>query len=492
MPYILPKAAVCALLFAYSIPAQPPYARFNPAIKQIVDAVSEDRIAATLKRLESFGTRYILSAQDDASKGIGAAKRWIFSEFQSYSPRLQVSYQNFTLKKRAGAVLRDVDLSNVVAVLPGTIDKERYVLVTAHYDSVNTKSVTKPGSTDEERLAEMVKRGTDPDEAKRVLQLFPTPEDARGLDYEATAAQTIAPGVTDDGSGIAAVLELARLMSQYQFDKTIIFIAFAAEEVALDGSRSYATLAKQKDMQIEAVLNNDIIGSDVSGNGRSENGVLRVFADGPEDSPSRALLRFTRQLAERYVPSMKVVMVFHRDRFGRAGDHTSFVAQGFAAVRITTPSENFANQHSATDTFEHTSVPYTARVTRMNAAVLAGLALAPAPPVVNYSIQSGEWKGQRRPMLSRSHYDAVLRWLKSPEPDVAGYAVVIRATTAPDWEREIWVGDVTRYTIPDFSIDDVVIGVKAVDRDGNQSLVAAYLEPVSPQLTAAPASTPKK
>src|SRR5258708_16443496 len=146
IPHILPKTAVCALLFAYSILAQPPYAHFNPAIKQIVDSVSEERIAATLKRLESFGTRHILSAQDDPSHGIGAAKRWLFSEFHSYSPRLQVSYQNFTLKKRAGSVIRDVDLSNVVAVLPGTIDKEPYVLVTPHYDNITNP--TKPPSPD--------------------------------------------------------------------------------------------------------------------------------------------------------------------------------------------------------------------------------------------------------------------------------------------------------------------------------------------------------
>jgi hypothetical protein len=180
---------------------------------------------------------------------------------------------------------------------------------------------------------------------------------------------------------------------------------------------------------------------------------------------------------------MHVQMVFHRDRFGRGGDQNGFVNQGIAAVRLSTPSENYAHQHSATDTFENTSVPYTARATKMNAAVVASLALAPSAPIANYAIMSGEQKGLRRPMLSRGKtgYDAALRWLKSPESDVAGYAVVIRSTTAPDWEREIWVGDVTQYTIPDLSIDDVVIGVKAVDRDGNQSLVSVYLEPFRPQ-----------
>ena len=187
---------------------------------------------------------------------------------------------------------------------------------------------------------------------------------------------------------------------------------------------------------------------------------------------------------------MHVEMVFHGDRFGRGGDHTSFYTQGYAAVRLTTPSENYDNQHSATDTFANTSVPYATRVTRMNAAVLASLALAPAPPVVNYTFQSGERKGDRAPMLSRgkSGYDAAVSWQPSTAPDIAGYSVVIRSTTAPDWEREIWVGNVTNYTMPDVSIDDVVIGVKAVDRDGNQSMVSAYLEPVRQELTAPPAS----
>jgi hypothetical protein len=243
-------------------------------------------------------------------------------------------------------------------------------------------------------------------------------------------------------------------------------------------------------MQIEAVLNNDIIGSDTAGNGRVNNSTLRVFSDGPEDSPGRALLRYTKLLAERYVPSMHVEMVFHADRFNRGGDHTSFVTQGYAAVRLTTPNENYENQHTATDTFSNTSAPYTTRVTRMNAAALASLALAPPPPVVNYTYQSGERKGDRSPMLSRgkSGYDAALRWQPSTAPDIAGYAVVIRATTAPDWEREIWVGNVTSYTMPEVSVDDIVIGVKAIDRDGNQSLVSAYLEPVIQQLTAPPAS----
>lgn len=484
----LAKPALSALLLAGVLAAQTPTTALNPAVKQVVDGISEDRIGATLKKLESFGTRHVLSATDDPAHGIGAAKTWIHDQFQSYSPKLQVSYQDFTIPKRTGRTSREAQVANVVAVLPGTAEPDVFVLVTAHYDTVNT--AYKPKLDDAGRIAAAVKRGMAEDEAGRMVKLLPN-EDGRGpLDEEATAAQTSAPGVTDDGSGTAAVLELARVMSQHSFAKTIVFIAFAGEETGLDGSKAYAAMAKKKGMNIEAVLNNDIIGSDVSGNGRTSNGVLRVFAAGPEDSPARTLQRYAKEFAERYVPSMKVQMIFRGDRFLRGGDHTSFITQGFAAVRFTTPSENFANQHTATDTFDHTSVPYTARVTRMNAAVLASLALAPLAPQTNVDAMSGETKGNRTPMLTRgkSGYDAVMRWTANKSPNLAGYSIVMRDTTAPDWQREIWVGDVTSYTLADVSIDDVVLGVRAVDKDGNQSLVAPYLEPVNVRLTTTTAS----
>jgi hypothetical protein len=279
-------------------------------------------------------------------------------------------------------------------------------------------------------------------------------------------------------------MELARVMSQYEFDKTLVFIAFAAEEVGLSGSQTYAATAKQKGMQIEAVLNNDIIGSDVAGNGQSATNVLRLFAAGPEDSPARELGRYVKQIGERLVPSMHVNMVFRGDRFLRNGDQTPFVRQGCAAVRLTSASENYENQHTTTDTFANTSVPYAARVTRINGAVLASLALAPVPPVLNWAFESGPNNGGHVPLLTRgkSGYDAVLHWLPNTEPDLAGYSVVIRSTTSPVWEREVWVGNVTTYTMPDVSIDDIVIGVKAVDKDGNASLVSPYMEPVLPSL----------
>ena len=477
--------------------AQPPTTQLNPAVKKIVDEVSEERIGAIMKKLGDFGTRYVASETDNPDHGIGGAAKWIESEFKSYSPRLEVSEQPFSVPKTRRTP-RDLDLINVVAVLPGTIDKDRYVVVCGHYDSI---ALRRPQNG-----------------AVRTDDAGPS---------TATDVEQSAPGVADDGSGTAATLELARVMSQYTFDKSILFITFAAEEIGLNGSKAYAAKAKEEKMQIEGVLNNDIIGSDVSGNGISANSHLRVFSEGPEDSPSRSLARYTKEIAERYMPGMSVDLIFRHDRFGRGGDHTSFVAQGFAAVRLTTPSENYANQHTATDTFANASVPYTTRVARMNAAVLATLALAPKAPVVAVNRpgggrgpgneagrggdapaggrgQSGESADAGRggrggrggppgPGLTRGKgYDAVARWaMPNPEPDVAGYSILIRDTTAPLWQREIYVGNVTEYTMPDTSIDDIVIGVRAIDKDGNPSLVSAYVmaptrlvEPPAPATTA--------
>jgi hypothetical protein len=464
--------------------AQAPLTRLNPAVKQIVDQVSEERISATMKRLGEFGTRYVGSEQDSETRGIGAAQRWIEAQFKSYSPKLQVSLDKFAVKKNQ-RLPKDADLANIVAVLPGTTDKDRYVIVGGHYDSIASKRG--PGTPN-----------TNDDGPRTAAELEPN-----------------APGVADDASGTAAVMELARVMSQYDFDKSIVFVAFAAEEIGLNGSKNYADEAKAKNMTIEAMLNNDIIGTEVSGNGSSANNRVRLFSEGPEDSPSRALARYVKETSERYLPSMTVDMIFRRDRFSRGGDHTSFVHDGYAAVRFTTASENYANQHTATDTFANSSPAYATRVAKMNAAALASLALAPKPPVVTAPRGQGGFGGRggrggdaaganaaggapgastapaltpeqqqqrrtaaaNRPGLARGKtgYDAALRWANpNPEPDLAGYAVVIRDTTSPVWQREIYVGNVTEYTIPDLSIDDVVIGVKAIDKDGNQSLVSAY------------------
>ena len=286
-----------------------------------------------------------------------------------------------------------------------------------------------------------------------------------------------APGVTDDGSGTACVLELARVMSQYQFEKTLVFVTFAGEEEGLIGSSLYAAKAHKENQRIEAVLNNDIIGSVMSGSGRMENFRVSVFSEEPADSMSRELARYMKDMADRYLPSMRVDPVFRADRFGRGGDHTPFNWEGFAAVRISSPQEDFANQHTATDLFANTAPAFVTKVTRVNAAAAASLAWAPKAPETSEQVDRN---GQKVTNLfltrGKSRYDAALKWKNEhPEPDLAGYVVVMRSTTAPYWDRDVFVGNVTEYSIPDLSIDEYVFGVKAVDKDGNESLVTPYI-----------------
>jgi len=416
----------------------------NSQIQTIVSGVSSDRIAEIQQKLETFQTRNIYSATDDPMHGVGAAREWIAQQLKSYSSKLEVSFDKHRLAKQ-GRAFSNVEIWNVVAVLKGTTEPEEQVLVTGHYDTIN-------------------------------LTYKQNASGQRELDGPATAA-AIAPGVTDDGSGTAAVMELARVMSQFQFRKTIVFVAFAAEEYGLFGSGLYAQDAAARHDQIEAVFNNDIIGSDVKGNGETSNRYVNVYSEDPNDSSSRQVARYMKAAAERYQPGFAVNLVFRHDRFGRGGDHSPFNAEGFAAVRVTTPMENFANQHTANDTFANTAPKYTTLVAKANAAAIAELALAPRAPEIRTPAPT-EGRAFSSPLTRGDGYDAVLTWHNDKaEADLAGYAVVMRRTTSPDWERELFVGNVAHYTIQNVNIDEVVMGVKAVDRDGNESLVSAFTTP---------------
>jgi hypothetical protein len=444
------RAFVILMLAAAALPAQ--YKMPNPQVEKIVSEVSEQNITEILKKLESFGTRNILSTQDNPTRGVGAARKYIYEQFRSYSPKLEVSFDQYRLKKiegRASRVPRDVDLYNVVAVLPGTSNKEQRIIISGHYDTIvmgRPTGTPAPGET-------------------------PAPPPMRDPDLDA-------PGVTDDGSGTACVMELARVLSHYEFEKTLVFVTFAGEEEGLLGSSLYAEKARGANQKIEAVLNNDIIGSDISGSGRTDNRRVSVFSEDPDDSPSRELARYIKDIGARYLPSMGVETIFRADRFGRGGDHTGFNQEGFTAVRLSSPEENFANQHTVTDTFANTSVPYITLVTKVNGAAAASRALAPKPPVTS---EGTERNGQKVTTLfltrGKSRYDAALKWKQeNVEADLAGYAIVYRSTTSPYWEHEVFVGKVTEYTFPDVSIDNLVFGVKAIDKDGNESLVSPYVQ----------------
>jgi hypothetical protein len=266
-------------------------------------------------------------------------------------------------------------------------------------------------------------------------------------------------------------MELARVFaaSGVEFDATLVFIALAGEEEGLVGAKAHAQKAEADKLRIEAVFNNDIVGNPAGGNGIVDAETVRVFSEGPEDSPSRQLARFVRRSAARYVPSHQVKLIARHDRFGRGGDHTAFNQHGYAAVRFTESNEHYARQHTAEDTADGVSAVYLARNARVNAAGVAALALAPPAPVVTDE--------RNRPTLDRrpSGYDARLRW--QPSSGAAGYRVFWREAWTPDWQQELEVGDVTEFVMKDVSIDDYVFGVAAIGPRGHESLVSAYVNP---------------
>ena len=425
--------------------AAPPADAVLPARQADVDAIvreiSPQRIHAYVDKLVSFGTRHTMSDTESSTRGIGAARRWIKSELERCGAgRLDVQFQSHVhpVDKR---ITRPTEIVNVVATLPGTqaASKDRYYVVSGHYDS-------------------------------RVTDVMNATADA--------------PGANDDASGTAAVMELACVMSRHKFDASLVFMTVAAEEQGLYGSGDYAAKAKAAGMNVAGMLNNDIIGSSHDEHGKLDNREVRLFAEGvppvkettpalrtllqtggENDSITRQLARHVKETGERYVPGFKVNIIYRRDRYLRGGDHSPFLDAGYAAVRFTEPHEDFNHQHQDLrtengkkigDLPEYMDPAYIAQVARVNAASLATLALAPAAPqdvkVRTANLDNG----------------TDLVWKANTEPDLAGYRIVWRDTTAPQWQGAAFVGNVTSYRV-DLSKDNLLFGVQAVDKDGNVS-----------------------
>jgi hypothetical protein len=410
----------------------------DPRIEKLVASISQERLERLLKALVSFGTRNTLSDTTSATRGIGAARQWILDELTRTSTRLQVGFDTHQIPM-GGRITRDVELRNVVAVLPGR--SPRRIYVSGHYDTVNLGAQGQVGINSGAANAERSDENAD------------------------------APGANDDGSGVVLSMELARVFAEsgIEFDATLVFMAVAGEEQGLIGSRQHARRMKEMQIPIQALFNNDIVGGAMGGDGIVDGATIRLYADGPEDSPSRSLAQFTRRTAARYVPSHRIRLMARRDRFNRGGDHTAFNLEGFAAVGFRESRENYAKQHAATDTLDGVSFPYLLQNARVNAAAMATLALAPAPPVITTD------RGQ--PMLDRrpSGYDAHLRW--NPSPGAAGYRIFWREAWGPDWQHELVVGNVTEYVLPHANIDDFVFGVAAIGPDGHESTVSVYVAP---------------
>jgi hypothetical protein len=400
-------------------------------LKKAVAQVSEQNLTSTIKTLQSFKTRNLLSEQKAVNFGIGAARRWLLKEFQKISG-LEVIDDGYLLPKQGGRIVKDTELHNLVAIRKGKSQKERIIIVNAHFDTI---AVSKEGK----------------------------------FNYE--DVNTEAPGANDDASGVAAVLEMARIIAGYETEATIHFIAFAGEEQGLVGSTLYAQKMKQQGKNIEAVLTMDMISNIKAGNGYIESTRVRVFSDDPNDSPSRELARYVRRIGEMVLPAMTVDLIFRADRFGRGGDHTPFVLEGYPGIRFTEARENYSNQHTPNDTFENLSVPYCADVTGVVLASVLSLACAPEAPVVTSE--------RGAPLLGRGQgYEAELRWKWDGEMNkIAGFKVYVRDTKAPFWERSYFAGKTDSFILKNVSIDDLTFGVAAVGTNGLESLVSVYRMP---------------
>ena len=439
------RTLACVVLgcLIWLVGAKPCYAQTSTADAAITGAlrdVSPARIQATIEKLVSFHTRSTLSTASDSTQGIGAARTWIKSEFDRYSQAcggcLEVKTDAF-IEPAGGRIPKPTEIVNVYAVLRGTdpVEAKRIVLVTGHYDS-------RDGDT-----------------------------------FDTTG---FAPGANDDASGTAVSLECASVLSRLKFPATIIFLTVAGEEQGLNGSTHFAKMAKEQGWQIEAVLNNDIVGGDRSEGRKPE--TVRVFSEslplaasddelhrirglgGENDSSSRQIARYITETARQYSTGLNPTLVFRLDRYLRGGDHSAFNEQGFAGVRFTEYHENFDRQHQNVRTengVEYGDLPkfvdfdYVAKVAQLNAATLASLASAPAPPV-KVGLVAKELQN-----------DSTLTW--EAVPRAANYEIVWRDTSGSDWDHSERVGNATRATLK-LSKDNVIFGVRSVDAAGHKSL----------------------
>lgn len=440
---ILVVTSLCLYVSAVQVAAQKPM-KPDPEIAKMVKEVSAKNVEAAIRKLVSFGTRNTLSEQDNPTRGIGAARDWLYAEFQKISADcggcLDVQKQSF-VQPKANRVPEPTTLTNVFAVLKGTTDPTRVYVVSGHYDSMCSSP---------------------------------------------TDAKCDAPGANDDASGTAVSLELARVMSKRKFDATIVFMAVPGEEQGLLGAAYYAEQSKITNVNIEAMFTNDIVGGVTTHKSSANRNKVRVFSEGvpsneteqqaatrrsvggENDSASRQLARYVKEQSDRYLKKFGVWMMYRRDRYGRGGDHIPFLERGFTAVRITESDEDYTHQHQNVrtengvfygDTPEFVDFEYTANVVRVNLVALANLAAAPAKPK-NVTIVTG-----------RLTNDTDLKWDANTDTDIAGYEVVWRDTTAAEWTSGINVGNVTAYTAKSMSKDNYFFGVRAVDKLGNKSPV---------------------
>jgi len=434
-----------ALLFCANILFAQTSINRDPQIENMVKQVSADSLRSYINTLVSFGTRNTLSTQTSNAKGIGAARNWVLSKFNEFAKnsegRLSAMIDTTTIAADGRRVDFPVLLGNVVATLKGTDpDDKRIFIISGHLDSRRTDVMDRTGD---------------------------------------------APGANDDGSGTAAVIECARIMSRYSFPATIIFVAVSGEEQGLLGSTFMADKAKKENLDIAGVLNNDIIGSNNSNETNIINNTkVRVFSEGiptdatekeiarikalglENDSKSRELARYVKEIGERYVDNLTVVMVYRRDRFLRGGDHLPYLKSGYTAVRITEMNENFNHQHQDVrkengieygDLIQFMDFEYLRKNTALNLCNLANLAKAPPVPQ------------QAKIEVKNLSNETSLSWKAPAMGNVKGYYVLMRETTSPVWQKKFFTSQ-NEITLP-YSKDNYFFAVQSVNESGNESLM---------------------
>ncbi|MBL8897110.1 MAG: M28 family metallopeptidase [Planctomycetes bacterium] len=432
---------VLSALISGALGGQEPASEPAGDLREALTAISESELRATVEALVACGTRNTYSETEEGPRGVGAARRWLKARLDAVAAtsggRLLVEEQWFDLpgprRGRRGGVAGLADAAaggaalrgaNVIATLRGTREPERIYVVGGHYDS-------------------------------RASDTYDVASDA--------------PGANDDASGTAVVLELARVLAAVPLDATVVFACYTGEEQGLLGSIHHAQLLAEQKAQVAGMITNDIVGNSRGDDGQSEPGFLRVFSRSTpgSDAPSRQWARFAAEAMRLHVPELAPRLVFRLDRLGRGGDHRPFDERGVPALRFSEPHEAYTRQHQDLreeggvrygDVLEGVDFAYLQRVARANLATLFRAAQAPASP--------------REVRVRGSGITVDLRWEAATSADLVGYEVMRRATTAPDWEERVWSGPATRVELA-LSADDYLYGVRAVDRDGWRSPVAA-------------------
>jgi hypothetical protein len=416
----------------------------DPEIAQMVSEVSPDSLQSYINTLVAFGTRNTLSTQTDPKRGIGAARNWVLKKFNEFAKssggRLTAKIDTTTIQPNGKRVDVPIVLGNIMATLKGTDpNDDRIVIISGHLDNMRSNVMDRTGD---------------------------------------------APGANDDGSGTSAVIECARIMSKHSFPATIIFVAVSGEEQGLLGSTFMANKGKAENWNVAGVLNNDIMGSNNSNETNIINNTkVRVFSEGipafeteknigriralglENDSKSRQLARYVKEIGERYVDNLEVVMIYRSDRFLRGGDHLPYLQNGFPAVRITEMNENFTRQHQDIreengikygDVPEHVDFEYLRKNTAMNLSNLSNLAKAPSEPE------------EVKIEVKRLGNSSSLSWLAPKTGKVKGYYILMRETSSPVWQTKLF-STKNEITLP-YSKDNYFFAVQSVNESGNESL----------------------